>query len=159
LPPSLKWQFSHIGGGELSGALSAQAEKLGLADRIDWRGACDQSEVIAALRGADIFVLPSRIASDGDRDGLPNVLMEAASQDLPILSTNVSSIPEFIENGKHGILVEPNVAALSRALTRMIADPQGRASMAAAARARLVAGFGMDAGIDRLTARLRTALA
>ena len=57
---------------------------------------------------ADIFVLPSRIASDGDRDGLPNVLMEAASQELPILSTSVSSIPEFIENGSQGVLVEPD---------------------------------------------------
>ena len=91
----------------------ARARKLGLSERIEWRGACDQAEVIDALRDADIFVLPSRIASDGDRDGLPNVLMEAASQELPILSTNVSSIPEFIENGKQGVLVEPDAEALA----------------------------------------------
>ncbi len=111
------------------------------------------------MREADIFVLPSRIASDGDRDGLPNVLMEAASQELPILSTSVSSIPEFIENGKQGILVEPDAQRLAAALAKMIADPAGRASLAAAARKRLVESFGMDAGINRLSARLEAALA
>ena len=101
-------------------------------------------------------MLPSRIASDGDRDGLPNVLMEAASQELPILSTSVSSIPEFIENGKQGVLVEPDAEQLAAALARMIADPEGRARLAAAARKRLVESFGMDAGIDRLSAGWKT---
>jgi glycosyltransferase involved in cell wall biosynthesis len=158
LPPSLNWRLTHIGGGELSLPLSAQAQNLGIADRIKWRGACDQSEVIAALRAADIFVLPSRIATDGDRDGLPNVLMEAASQELPIVATDVSAIPEFIENGKHGVLAEPDAGKLSDALASAIGDPEGRAAMAKAARARLVADFGMDRGIDRLAARLRAAL-
>ncbi len=159
LPSSLDWRLTHIGDGELLSPLSAQARKLGVAERIEWRGACDQSEVIAALRAADIFVLPSRIARDGDRDGLPNVLMEAASQDLPIIATNVSAIPEFIENGKHGVLVEPDAGKLSQALARIIGDPEGRAAMAKAARARLVSDFGMDCGIDRLVTRLRAALA
>ncbi|MDQ2633208.1 MAG: glycosyltransferase, partial [Pseudomonadota bacterium] len=106
LPATLRWRFVHIGGGDLSQPLKARAQELGLSDRIEWLGSCNQSEVIAALRRADIFVLPSRIAGDGDRDGLPNVLMEAASQELPLLSTKVTSIPEFIESGKEGILVE-----------------------------------------------------
>ncbi len=159
LSSSLNWRLTHIGGGELSSSLSGQAHRLGVADRIEWRGACDQGEVIAALRAADIFVLPSRIARDGDRDGLPNVLMEAASQDLPIVATNVSAIPEFIENGKHGVLVEPDAGKLSQALAGIIGDPEGRAAMAKAARARLVADFGMDRGIEKLAARLRSALA
>jgi len=159
LPAALKWRFVHIGGGDLSQALKARAQELGLSERVEWCGARDQGEVIAALREADIFMLPSRIASDGDRDGLPNVLMEAASQELPILSTSVSSIPEFIENGRQGILVEPDAEQLGAALARMIADPEGRARLAAAARVRLVENFGMDAGIDLLSARLATALA
>ena len=157
LPSSLNWRLTHIGGGELS-SLSAQAQKLGIADRTEWRGACDQREVIAALRMADVFVLPSRIAKDDDRDGLPNVLMEAASQNLPIVATDVSAIPEFIENGKHGILVEPDATKFSQALARIIGDPEGRAAMAKAARARLIADFGMDCGIDKLATRLRVAL-
>lgn len=159
LPSALKWRFLHVGGGDLSQKLKAKAQTLGLSDRIEWRGSRDQSEVIAALREADIFVLPSRIASDGDRDGLPNVLMEAASQELPVLSTSTSSIPEFIENGKHGVLVEPDVEELAAALAKMIADPEGRAKLGIAARERLVESFGMDAGIGRLAARLQAALA
>jgi colanic acid/amylovoran biosynthesis glycosyltransferase len=158
LPPQLNWRFVHIGGGDLSAKLKAQSEKLGLSDQIEWRGSRNQSEVIEALREADFFVLPSRIASDGDRDGLPNVLMEAASQELPVLSTSVSSIPEFIEDGKQGVLVAPEVDALRTGVETMITNPEARARYAAAARARLVESFGMDAGIDRLTMRLREAL-
>jgi len=159
LPPQLMWRFVHIGGGDLSRQLKDRAAKLGLSDRIEWLGSRNQNEVIEALRDADFFVLPSRIASDGDRDGLPNVLMEAASQELPVLSTSVSSIPEFIEDGKQGLLVAPEMDALRDGLARMIADPLARARYATAARARLVESFGMDAGIDRLTMRLREALA
>ena len=158
LPAALDWRFVHMGGGELQERLAAQAAGLGLSSRIEWRGASNQAEVIAAMRSADIFVLPSRIAPDGDRDGLPNVLMEAASQELPILSTTVSAIPEFIEDGIQGMLVEPEAASLSAGLARMIIDPQGRRRMAAAARERLVSTFGMDTGIERLTDRLQAAL-
>jgi glycosyltransferase involved in cell wall biosynthesis len=158
LPAALKWRFVHIGGGDLSQQLKARAQTLALADRIKWLGSRDQGEVIAAMRDADIFVLPSRIASDGDRDGLPNVLMEAASQELPILSTSVSSIPEFVENEKQGVLVEPDADQLAAALAKMMADPEGRAKLAVAARERLVKSFGMDVGIDRLVSRLNAAL-
>ncbi len=158
LPPSLAWHFTHLGGGDLKTELASRAADLGLSDRIEWRGSSNQAEVVAALRQSDLFVLTSRIAGDGDRDGLPNVLMEAASQELPILSTSVSSIPEFIESGVHGILVEPQPSAIAAGLQAMIADPQGRARMGRAAHDRLVASFGMDAGIDRLAARLRQAL-
>ena len=158
LPKHLHWRFVHIGGGDLKLVLGGKTDELGLRDRVQWRGASDQAEVVSALRSADLFVLPSRIAEDGDRDGLPNVLMEAASQELPILSTNVSSIPEFIENGRDGLLVEPTVDGLAGGLAAMIADPVGRARMGKAARDRLVESFGMDAGIDRLAARLQTAL-
>ena len=68
------------------------------------------------MRASDLFVLPSRIAEDGDRDGLPNVLMEAASQLLPILSTPVSAIPEFIDTGTHGLLSADTPAALADAI-------------------------------------------
>jgi glycosyltransferase involved in cell wall biosynthesis len=159
LPQGIDWRFAHVGGGELSTPLKALAQKLGIAGRIAWRGACNQTEVIEALRAADIFVLPSRIAADGDRDGLPNVLMEAASQELPILSTRVSAIPEFIADGRDGLLVEPEASALAEGLARMIRNPGWRADLASSARRRLLAEFGMEAGIERLHARLAAALA
>ncbi|TMV07589.1 glycosyltransferase family 4 protein [Ruegeria sediminis] len=154
LPSGLDWRWTHIGGGGLRDRLQAQAEAAGVADRITWRGACDQPEVIAEMRQADLFVLPSRIASDGDRDGLPNVLMEAASQLLPILATPVSAIPEFVEHGRHGTLCDDAPDALARAIASIARDPGGAASMAQAARSRLVSEFRMAPGIARLSGRL-----
>ena len=154
LPGRLNWHWTHIGGGPLGDALSEQAHHAGIADRIIWRGACDQPQVIADMRDADLFVLPSRIAADGDRDGLPNVLMEAASQRLPILSTAVSAIPEFIETGTHGTLSDDTPAALATAIMALADDPCHARTMADAALARLRADFVMSPGIDRLSARL-----
>ena len=156
LPQGLDWRFDHIGGGDLKSALAARAEALGLAERIRWLGKRDQTEVVAAMREADLFVLPSKIADDGDRDGLPNVLMEAASQRLPLLSTAVSAIPEFVRDGREGRLVPPgDPGSLAEAIAAMAADAPGRAAMAEAALARLRSEFGMEAGIDALAARLQ----
>jgi colanic acid/amylovoran biosynthesis glycosyltransferase len=159
LPADVDWRLTHIGGGELKDALAADAARLGLSDRIEWLGKRNQTEVIAAMRAADLFVLPCKIASDGDRDGLPNVLMEAASQRLAILSTAVSAIPEFIDDGVHGALVpSDDPGALAARLAALAGDPAGRARMADAARARLVADFGMDRGIRVLARRLAAML-
>lgn len=159
LPQGLDWHLTHIGGGALAGKLAAEARHRGLAPRIDWRGPADHDTVIAAMRAADIFVLPARIAADGDRDGLPNVLMEAASQKLAILSTTVSAIPEFLPDARHAALVPPGDApALADAIAALAADPARRAAMAEVAHARLIADFGVEAGIDRLAARLAEAL-
>jgi glycosyltransferase involved in cell wall biosynthesis len=160
LPGSLDWRFIHIGGGELKRGLDIRAKRLGLDDRIEWRGKRAHNDVIAAMRSSDLFVLPSMIADDGDRDGLPNVLMEAASQKLPILTTNISAIPEFITHGVHGTLVAPgDPRALADAIAALAANPAGRAAMAQAAFERLTASFGMDAGIATVDTRLRAALA
>lgn len=154
LPDHLDWHWTHIGGGALKAQLREQADAAGVTGRISWRGACDQPQVIEAMRDADLFVLPSRIARDGDRDGLPNVLMEAASQRLPILSTPVSAIPEFIDTGVHGTLSGDDPAELARAIASLAADPAGTARMADAAYDRLRQDFGMDPGIARLSQQL-----
>lgn len=160
LDPKLDWRFVHIGGGALKDQMQAAAVDAGLAGRIEWRGKQAQDAVIGAMREADLFVLPSKIAGDGDRDGLPNVLMEAASQRLAILSTAVSAIPEFIEDGVHGRLIAPeDPAALAVAIEALAADPSRRQHMAEAAHKRLVTSFDVTSGIDRLEARIRAALA
>lgn len=159
LPTDLGWHWTHIGGGELKQEMQQRATDLGISDRITWRGACDQPEVIEAMRTADLFVLPSRVAANGDRDGLPNVLMEAASQKLPILSTPVSAIPEFIDTGVHGILSDDDPAALADAMMRVASDPTLGPAMADAAHARLHADFTMQPGIAHLAKRLRAIMA
>ena len=129
LPDGLHWRFVHIGGG--SGAKYQQlARELGIADRCDWQGARDQKEVIAACQSSDLFVLASRIEKDGDRDGLPNVLMEAQLCGLSAVSTAISAIPELIEDGVNGKLVpERDPASLAVALEAMIVDPKLREEM------------------------------
>jgi glycosyltransferase involved in cell wall biosynthesis len=149
------WRLVQIGGGPLLPALKAQAAALGIADRIEWRGALAQQDVVAALREADLFVLASKTGADGDRDGLPNVIMEAASQALPSLATTTAGIPEFIADGQNGVLVPPgDPAALSAALARLIADPDLRLRLGAAAWDTLRHRFSLAAGIDLIAARL-----
>lgn len=156
LPCTLNWRLTHIGGGEKLKALQVQAQALGLDDRITWAGPKAQDEVIAALRAADLFVLPSKEAGDGDRDGLPNVVMEAASQGLPIVATDFAGIPEFVRDGVEGLLVPPgDVAALAGALNALAGSPEKRAALGDAAYARLTHDFSAGAGLDRVVAMLR----
>ncbi len=159
LPNDLDWHWTHIGGGDLKTTLRERADRAGISDRITWQGAMNQPEVIEEMRNSDIFILPSRIAKDGDRDGLPNVLMEAASQLLPIISTPVSAIPEFIDNGVHGVLSDDAAEPLAGAIYDLSMDPKRRAEMARAALARLQSDFGMMPGIKRLDQLLRQMMA
>ena len=154
LPPELSWHLTHIGGGELAADLKALAARLGLESRIDWQGPQPQERVIEAYRRADLFVLASRVAVDGDRDGLPNVLMEAQSQRLCCLSTRVSAIPELIIDGETGVLVPPDdQPALTEALRSLISNPGERERLSQAGEARVRAHFSMASGIEALHAR------
>ncbi len=130
LPEGLHWQWTHIGGGPLRDELRSQAETLGIAGRCDFRGALPQTEVLETYRNSDVFVLPCRIDETGDRDGLPNVIVEAQSQRLAVLSTTISGVPELVENGNNGILVEPDqVEDLASAIETLSRDPKLRNKM------------------------------
>ena len=153
VPGDVHWRLDHIGGGTLTKALKQQAERLGIVDRITWHGAQAQTFVLETYRASDLFVLPCRIASDGDRDGLPNLLVEAQSQGLACLSTPISAIPELIRDGESGILVPPDdPAALCDAIVRLCRDPGLRARLGAAGEARVRAEFDKDAGLEKLVA-------
>lgn len=155
LAPTLHWQFNHIGSGELLDDLKQQAQALKIDDKINWLGGVSQLEVLDNYRRADIFVLASRISPNGDRDGLPNVLMEAQSQQLACLSTNISGIPELIEHQKTGCLVpEQDADALALALQRLMTDPQLRRDLAMAGFKRVKQHFSLTCGIDQLAALL-----
>ncbi len=154
LPTSLNWRLVHIGGGKLAGKLRALARDRGLADRIEWRGALPQDAVRRAYREADLFVLPSRIAGDGDRDGLPNVLLEAASQSLACIASRVSGVPELIEDGTSGVLVPADdTGALAAALARLIGEPLLRLRLGRTGANRVRTAFSFDHGIDLLARR------
>jgi len=127
---------------------------LGLSARIDWRGPLAQPEVLAAYRRADLFVLAAKAAADGDRDGLPNVLVEAQSQGLACVATDFSAIPELIENGATGVLVPPgDRAALAATLSSLIRDPARRTALGVAGKRRARRAFALSASIGILADR------
>ena len=140
-----------VGYGPLQAALRAQADALGLGARVVWTGPLDQPAVRERYRASDLLVLASETAPDGDRDGLPNVLVEALSQGLPVIATRVAAIPELVVDGVHGRLVPPrDAAALAAAIEALAQNPDARRRMGAAGLARVADGWDLEAGADRL---------
>lgn len=160
LPADLHWRWHHVGDGDILKSLKALAGELGLQDRLTWHGTEDHSTLLQRYRDADLFVLPSREAGDGDRDGLPNVLMEAQTQALACLSTNFSAIPELIQDGETGRLVPPaDLPALTAALDALIRDPAERKRLGDGGYARVRSHFGSADGVQRIAGLLRAAMA
>jgi colanic acid/amylovoran biosynthesis glycosyltransferase len=110
-----------VGGGELRGELERRCRELGLADAVRFHGSLDEPAVARLFAEADLFVLPSIVARDGQMEGIPVVLMEALASGLCVVATRLSGIPELIRDGETGFLVEPGdpedlAAGLERAL-------------------------------------------
>jgi glycosyltransferase involved in cell wall biosynthesis len=142
LPRELDWTFTHIGGGELANEMKKIAQAFEIDSRISWFKEMSQDDVLDHYRNADVFVLASRIAADGDRDGLPNVLMEAQSQGVACIATRVSAIPELIQDGVTGLLVEPDdPESLTAALEHLIREPDLRRRLGEAGQARVRRDF------------------
>ena len=160
LPAGIAWSLTHIGGGSLLPSLERQARELGIDERVRWRGPQPRKVVMEAMRQADLFCLPARIASDGDRDGLPNVLLEALANRLAVVTTPVGGIGELVRDGVNGLVVEPdNVAALVSAIERMCSDPRLRRSLGERGRGDVEGSFDARAGLDRLAIMLDENLA
>ena len=109
--------------GEHERELRRQIAAHGLRDRVRLLGPLEQSRLYGEYQSADLFCLPCRVLDNGDRDGLPNVLMEAMACGLPVITTPVSGIPEIIKDGQNGTLVPPDDAeALADAIQRLSSD-------------------------------------
>ena len=158
LSPAPAWTLDIVGGGALGARLRRQAAALGIGDRVRWHGSLPHDRVIGHFAGADVFVLASRITADGDRDGLPNVLMEAQLLGAACVATRVSGTPELIEHEMNGLLVAPrDPGALAAVLERAIADPALRARLAGAGRRVMETRFSFEDGVGRIAARLTAA--
>jgi len=154
LPSDLRWRFTHIGNGVLLEELRKEADRLGISGRVEWRGAQPQDVVLEAYRASDIFVLASRVTPDGDRDGLPNVLMEAQSQGVACIASDLPGIRELIEDGVTGILVPAEAPReLAAALEMLIRDRARRRAIAVAGQEHVRRHFCMNDGIARLAAK------
>lgn len=154
------WRFEHAGGGPLVARMKEKAERLGIADRIVWHGSQDRAGIFTLLKYADLFVLPARTTASGDRDGLPNVLMEAQAFGVPVLSTEISGIPELVAHGKNGWLVpQKNPRALAEAMRFLIEDLELRCRLGNAGAISVRKDFSSEPGIDFVAALLRKSVA
>jgi glycosyltransferase involved in cell wall biosynthesis len=134
-----------VGGGERQDALVRDVAAKGLAPRVHFLGARrDLGNLLAAM---DLFVLPSLW------EGLPLSMVLAMGAGVPIVSTRVAGIPEVVDDGRTGLLVEPrDVAALGAALARLLDDPELRRKIGEDARASVLPRFGVDRYVDSVAA-------
>jgi colanic acid/amylovoran biosynthesis glycosyltransferase len=141
-----------VGEGDLKLQIEAQIAAAGLQDAFTLHGAQPRSEILRLLQQAHIKVLPSVPTSVGSREGIPVALMEAMACGLPVVSSRLSGIPELVEDGVSGILIEPRDAfALAQGIERLARDPDLRARMGAAGRRRVLRDFSLAANTARLS--------
>jgi glycosyltransferase involved in cell wall biosynthesis len=150
-----------IGEGPLRARLMAQAAALGISGKVEFLGARPAGEVARWMKRAWLLAAPSVTAGDGDSEGLPTVIAEAAASGLPVVGSDHSGIPEAIVDGETGFLVpEGEAEPLARRISETLAGPSLRAAMMQAARGlaerrfnRLRQAALLEAHYDRLLGR------
>lgn len=119
----IDFEYTLIGDGDDRETIFRLMADLGLLDRCRWPGTMAHDRVIGEFARADLFVLGCEVAPDGDRDGIPNVLVESLAMGLPAAATRVSALPEIVRDGDTGLLVPPgDPPALATAILRLLSD-------------------------------------
>lgn len=145
-----------VGAGPLEVALREQVRALGLQDVVRMPGPLPQGRVREVVQGAAVFAAPCVVGTDGNRDGLPTVLLEAMALGTPCVATPVTGIPEAVRDGETGLLVpEADPVALAEALGRLLDDAALRVRLAEQARALVEQEF----DVERAAATLRRVFA
>lgn len=141
-----------VGAGELERDLRERIERLQLGDRVSLLGVRSTSEVVALIQEAAVVAVPSVVGSDGNREGLPTVLLEAMALGTPCVATDVTGIPEVLRDGETGLMVhEREPEALATAIERLLNDFALRRELASRARRAVEKDF----DIHRNTVALR----
>jgi glycosyltransferase involved in cell wall biosynthesis len=147
-----------VGSGVLRADLRDQAERLGLGGRVKLVGPLPQCEVIKEMRRAAALAMPCIVCRDGDRDGLPNVIQEALALGTPVVTTDVTGIPEVMRDGLTGLQVpQRDPRALAAALGRLLDDPELRVRLAEGARRLIEDEFDIRRNTERRRAIFQTA--
>src|SRR5262245_10326321 len=138
--------------------LQRLAHELRVADRVTFLGPLMESEVRAEYRRASVFALPCQLRPNGDRDGLPNVLLEAMARGLPVVSTTLAGVREAVVDGESGLLVAPHdEVGLAGALERLLSDTALRSRLGATARRRVAERFDRHANLPAVHTALARA--
>ena len=148
------------GDGPKLNALLTQVGELGLQDAISFPGFLNEAELSALMWQHDVFVHPSRITESGDREGVPNAILEAMAHNMPVIATRHSGIPEAVIHGESGLLIEKSSAPrLSEQLKTLAKDRELRLRFGKAGRAHVVREFSLDANRRNLEASYNEAIA
>jgi colanic acid/amylovoran biosynthesis glycosyltransferase len=158
-PAAADWRYEIVGAGPMLEDLKRLSADLGLSDRVEFLGALDSAGVRERLEAADIFLLPSLTAADGDMEGIPVALMEAMASGACVVSTWHSGIPELVSHQICGLLAqEADVNDLVLQLERASADPSLRQALARRARRKVEADFNQKTLQERLAASIEAAV-
>jgi colanic acid/amylovoran biosynthesis glycosyltransferase len=145
-----------VGEGPLRAEIETLAARHGLRHRFRFLGRLSEEDVARHLDAADIAVLPSIVARNGDTEGIPNALMEAMASGVPVISTRVSGIPELVQEGETGLLADPDDAdGLREAIERTLDEPESAYARAVAARRLIEREFEIHPIAGRLVALFR----
>jgi glycosyltransferase involved in cell wall biosynthesis len=143
-------------GPELERAISTR----GLEGRVQLVGSMTQAQLFDEYRRASAFCLPCRVADSGDRDGIPNVMVEAMACGLPVVGTDVSGLPELVVSGENGLLVPPeDPEAVAEALARLYLDPDSARALGCRAEATVREHFDGDRLARELATLFREVMA
>ncbi|PCH91669.1 MAG: hypothetical protein COB85_08845 [Bacteroidetes bacterium] len=144
-------QCTIIGKGPLSRDLVQQSINANISENVKFINALSPREIKHYYFEADVFILPSTVAEDGDMDGLPNVLMEALATGVPVISTTISAIPELVEHEQTGLLVpEKNVEAIVDTFLKLMANYELFSSIAINGRKKMVEEFDIEKSTEKL---------
>jgi glycosyltransferase involved in cell wall biosynthesis len=155
----LDFEFVHIGSGELEGSIRKMIGELRLSHRVKLLGTLVHREVLSWYRKSHCVALACKVAGNGDRDGIPNVLVEAMAVGCPVVATRVSAIPELVEHGATGSLVEPkNPSAMAHAILEVLLNGDRFQSHRQLARRRVEDRFDSSRCIVKLHALFREVL-
>ena len=140
-----------IGEGPQRALLEQRIKELALSECVELCGARTHENVIETYQEATVKVLPCIVGDDGDRDGIPNVLVEALYMGVPTISTPISGIPELITTEVNGLLVESrNGVALATAIARLLDDTKLCQWLAQAGRQTVLENFVTERNVERL---------
>jgi len=135
LKRGLRFRLRVVGGGPLRRHLEDMCNQLRLKGKVQFLGAMPHEELVSLYSEADIFVLASVVAPSGDRDGIPNVILEAMASSLPVVASAISGIPEAVLDGKTGLLVpQRNLEAMADAVEKLANAPDLRQGLGRAGR-------------------------
>lgn len=152
----IRLQHILIGDGDQRKKILSLIKKLKLNHFTRWLGTQPHNVVLEHYRQADLFVLGCEVAPNGDRDGIPNVLLESMAMGVPVVATSVSAIPELVEDGKTGLLVPPgSPQQLANAILRLLTEQELRRKVIEAGRARVLQEFDSSVLIRDLAAIYR----